>query len=270
MHLSVEDAIKLQQKMAKDVVKHDVIDQQKIKHICGVDVSYRGNKAFSCAVVIERKSLAIVDSVCNESRVESPYISGLLFLREAEPVLAVLEKLEHFYDLLMVDGGKGQLNVAVTVLKELGLSEVEVIALAKMRTEREPAAEAVRHSDERVFMPGRKNPVILRQNSTALFLLQRVRDEAHRFAITYHRELRRKERLSSPLDEVPGVGEARRKALLRHFGSLKRVQMASAEELMQVPGIAPSLAEAIHHYLASSSVSVQPSTLLSAMDEDGL
>jgi len=104
MHLSVEDAIKLQQKMAKDVVKHDVIDQQKIKHICGVDVSYRGNKAFSCAVVIERKSLAIVDSVCNESRVESPYISGLLFLREAEPVLAVLEKLEHFYDLLMVDG----------------------------------------------------------------------------------------------------------------------------------------------------------------------
>jgi excinuclease ABC subunit C len=155
-------------------------------------------------------------------------------------------------DLLMVDGGKGQLNVAVTVLKELGLSEVEVIALAKMRTEREPAAEEVRHSDERVFMPGRKNPVILRQNSTALFLLQRVRDEAHRFAITYHRELRRTERLSSPLDEIPGVGEARRRALLRHFGSLKRVRMASVEELTQVPHIAPFLAEVIHRHLASS------------------
>ena len=104
MHLSVEDAIKLQQQMAKDVVKHDVINQQKIKNICGVDVSYRGNKAFSCAVVVERKSLAIVDSACNESSVENPYIPGLLFLREAEPILTVLEKLVHVYDLLMVDG----------------------------------------------------------------------------------------------------------------------------------------------------------------------
>ena len=104
MYLSVEDAIKLQQQMAKDVVKHDVIDQQKIKHICGVDVSYRGNKAFSCAVVVERESLTIVDSACNESRIENPYIPGLLFLREAEPILAVLEKLGDVYDLLMVDG----------------------------------------------------------------------------------------------------------------------------------------------------------------------
>ena len=173
-------------------------------------------------------------------------------------------------DLLMVDGGKGQLGVATQVLKELGLTEVDVIALAKMRTERQPFAEEVRHSDERVFVPGRKNPIILRQNSTALFLLQRVRDEAHRFAITYHRELRRRERLSSPLDEIPGVGEARRKALLRHFGSLKRVRVASVEELTQVPGIISSLAEAIHRHLASSSVNIQPSAVLSATDEDGL
>ncbi len=162
-------------------------------------------------------------------------------------------------DLLMVDGGKGQLGVAVAVLKELGLTEVDVISLAKMRTEREPTSEEVRHSDERVFLPGRKNPVILRQNSTALFLLQRVRDEAHRFAITYHRELRRKERLSSPLDGIPGVGKVRRRALLRYFGSLKRVRMASVEELTRVPHIAPLLAEVIHHHLASSSVNTQPS-----------
>ncbi|MGH9934286.1 MAG: endonuclease V [Nitrososphaerales archaeon] len=103
MHLTVEEAIRLQQKMADDVVKHDVIEQQKIKHICGVDVSYRGNKAFSCAVVIERKSLAVVESAYNESIVENPYIPGLLFLRESEPILAVLDKL-HDYDLLMVDG----------------------------------------------------------------------------------------------------------------------------------------------------------------------
>ncbi len=90
--------------MAKNVVKHDIIDQKKIQCICGVDVSYRGNEAFSCAVVIERKSLDLVDSACNESTVENPYIPGLFFLREAKPVLSVLKKLGHAYDLLMVDG----------------------------------------------------------------------------------------------------------------------------------------------------------------------
>ncbi len=103
MDLTVEEAIKLQQNLAKDVVKHDVIEEKKIRHICGVDVSYRGNKAFSCAVVIERKSSAVVESAYNESIVENPYIPGLLFLRESEPILAVLDKL-HDYDLLMVDG----------------------------------------------------------------------------------------------------------------------------------------------------------------------
>jgi excinuclease ABC subunit C len=92
----------------------------------------------------------------------------------------------------------------------------------------------------------------LRPNSTALFLLQRVRDEAHRFAITYHRQLRAKERLSSPLDAIPGVGPTRRKALLRHFGSFKRVQAATIEELTLVPGITPTVAQAIqqqfHHH----------------------
>jgi len=103
MHLTVEEAIKLQRNMAKDVIKQDVIDQQEIKRICGVDVSYRGNKAFSCAVVVERLSLTVVESACNESIVENPYIPGLLFLREAEPILDVLDKLRD-YDLLMVDG----------------------------------------------------------------------------------------------------------------------------------------------------------------------
>ena len=149
-------------------------------------------------------------------------------------------------DLLMVDGGKGQLGVAVEVFRELGITEVDVIGLAKMRTERDPYGEEVSHSAERVFLPGRKNPVVLKPNSTALFLLQQVRDEAHRFAITYHRLLRAKERLGSPLDAVPGIGPARRKALLRHFGSLKRVSAATTEELTQVPGVTPAMAEAIH------------------------
>jgi deoxyribonuclease V len=103
MHLTIEEAIKLQQNMAKDVVKHDVIGQQKIKHICCVDVSYRDKKAYSCAVVVERKTLAIVEEAYSQSIVENPYISGLLFLRESEPILAVLDKL-HDFDLLMIDG----------------------------------------------------------------------------------------------------------------------------------------------------------------------
>ncbi len=156
-------------------------------------------------------------------------------------------------DLLMVDGGKGQLGVAVEVFKELGISEVDVIGLAKMRTERDPFSEEVSHSAERVFLPGRKNPIVLKPNSTALFLLQQVRDEAHRFAITYHRLLRARERLGSPLDAVPGIGPARRKALLRHFGSLRRVYAATVEELTQVPGVTPAMAEAIQKQLRGKS-----------------
>ncbi len=152
-------------------------------------------------------------------------------------------------DLLVVDGGKGQLGVAVEVLRELTIDEVDVIGLAKMRTERAPFAEEVARSSERVFLPGRKNPVVLKPNATALFLLQRVRDEAHRFAITYHRSLRAKERLGSPLDSIRGVGPAKRKALLRHFGSLKRVRAAAPDELGQVSGITPALAEEIHRHL---------------------
>jgi excinuclease ABC subunit C len=155
-------------------------------------------------------------------------------------------------DLLMVDGGKGQLGVAVAVFQELGITEVDVIGLAKMRTERDPFAKEVDHSAERVFLPGRKNPVVLPPNSTALFLLQRLRDEAHRFAITYHRQLRAKERLGSPLDTIPGVGPSRRKALLRHFGSLKRIRAATLEELRQVTGITQATAEAIRRWSAQT------------------
>jgi len=99
-------------------------------------------------------------------------------------------------------------------------------------------------------LPGRKNPVVLKRNSTALFLLQRVRDEAHRFAITYHRQLRTKERLRSVLDSIPGIGSARRKRLLRHFGSVQRIRAASVEALTEVSGISAGLAQQIRNSLA--------------------
>jgi excinuclease ABC subunit C len=154
-------------------------------------------------------------------------------------------------DLVVIDGGKGQLNVALEVLRELGITEVDVIGLAKMRVERDARATEIRHSDERVFLPGRKNPVVLRQNSAALLLLTRLRDEAHRFAITYHRELRGKDRLRSPLDEIPGIGPGRRKALLKAFGSLTRVADATVEQLAEIPGITAETAALIKERLAS-------------------
>src|SRR5262249_53184885 len=129
-----------------------------------------------------------------------------------------------FPDLLVVDGGKGQLNVALEVLRELEIDAVDAVGLAKMRVSRAPRSTAIERSEERVFLPGRKNPVVLKRNSNALFLLQRVRDEAHRFAVTYHRMLRKKERLRSVLDAIPGVGSERRRRLLRHFGSVRRMQ----------------------------------------------
>jgi excinuclease ABC subunit C len=155
-----------------------------------------------------------------------------------------------FPDLVVIDGGKGQLNAALEALRELEVTDVDVVSLAKMRVVGDARATEVERSEERVFLPGRKNPVVLRRNSTALFLLQRVRDEAHRFAITYHRELRRRERLRSQLEDVEGVGPGRRRALLRHFGSLKRLRAASAEEIAAVPGISSRLAEAIRAQLA--------------------
>ncbi len=161
-------------------------------------------------------------------------------------------------DLLVVDGGKGQLNVAVEVMRELEIDGVDVVSLAKMHVEQDARATAVVRSEERVFLPGRKNPVVLRRNSTALFLLQRVRDEAHRFAITYHRELRRRERLRSRLEDIEGVGPGRRRALLRHFGSLKRLRAASADEIAAVPGISSRLAAEIHTQLTLPEDDGQP------------
>lgn len=153
-------------------------------------------------------------------------------------------------DLLVVDGGRGQLGVAAAVAEEIGLASLELAALAKARVERAPTSSVVRRSEERVFRPGRANPILLPRNSDALFLLQQLRDEAHRFAVEYHRSLRGKRQLRSPLDRVPGVGPARRRALLRRFGSLARVREAPLKELAAVPGIGAELAARVREALA--------------------
>ena len=148
-------------------------------------------------------------------------------------------------DLIVVDGGIGQLNVLTGVLGELGVEGVAAAGLAKSRVAKGMQRTTIERSDERVFLPGRKNPVVLRQNSAPLLLLARIRDEAHRFAITHHKKLRGKASLSSVLGEIAGVGEKRQKALLRHFGSLKRLKEATVEELMEVKGMTRAVSETI-------------------------
>ena len=161
-------------------------------------------------------------------------------------------------DLLVVDGGKGQLAMALKALADSGAADVPAVGLAKARA-LPGSGEAVDHSAERVFLPERMNPVILPRNSSALFLLQRIRDEAHRFAVTYHRKRRSDDTLASALDAVPGVGHKRRRLLLRHFGSLKRLRSAAWEEIAEVAGFSENLARRVSEALRSET---QPPSLL--------
>jgi excinuclease ABC subunit C len=157
---------------------------------------------------------------------------------------------KEYPDLWVIDGGKGQLNVAIQVLKEFNLSDqIEVVSLAKQHVLNDMRDRAVTKSEERVFLPNRKDPIVLPRNSTALFVLVRIRDEAHRFAITYNRELRRRARLRSVLDDIEGIGPVRRRELLRHFGSLRRIREASLPQLASVKGVNAELAAEIRKHL---------------------
>ncbi|MDP9367407.1 MAG: excinuclease ABC subunit UvrC, partial [Chloroflexota bacterium] len=134
-------------------------------------------------------------------------------------------------DLVIVDGGKGQLNAALAALEEVGMAGQAIVGLAK--------------ENEELFLPGRSDPVLLPRDAQALFLVQRVRDEAHRFAVTFHRQRRSKAGFHSKLDDVPGIGPKKKQALIRQFGSLKGVKEASVVELTTVDGITPALAAQI-------------------------
>jgi excinuclease ABC subunit C len=145
-------------------------------------------------------------------------------------------------DLLVVDGGKGQLNMAFAALEDLGIPiTFDVIGLAKERDADKP---------ERVYLRNLKDPIRLRDNTAELHLLARVRDEAHRFANTYHRQKRRTTSLRSKLDDIPGIGPKRRQRLLRHFGSVKAIQAATVDELRAVQGMSAKAAEAVHQFFA--------------------
>jgi excinuclease ABC subunit C len=138
-------------------------------------------------------------------------------------------------DLVVIDGGKGQLGAAAQALGALGLGDVAVLALAKR--------------EEEVYVPGRPDPIRLDRRHRALHVLQRIRDEAHRFAVRYNRKLRSKRTIRSDLGDIPGIGPTRQTLLLRRFGSLQGVREASREEIARVPGFSEALASRVLTYL---------------------
>lgn len=156
-----------------------------------------------------------------------------------EPKMPARQKFAYPPNLVVVDGGQPQVRAAARALEDLGIDDVFVIGLAKRL--------------EEVWLPEGDFPVILPRASEGLFLLQRIRDEAHRFALAYHRQKRGKSMTVSVLDEVPGLGPAKRRALLKHFGSVRKLKAASVEELQEVPGVGPALAGTIRRQLAEGS-----------------
>jgi excinuclease ABC subunit C len=151
-------------------------------------------------------------------------------------------------DLILLDGGRGQLNVAQEVLSELGIEGSDLISLAKERTIEGPRALPFRKTEEKVFHPQFKDPFLFERHSPLLHLLDRIRDEAHRFAVSYHTRLRGKETLKSVIREIPGIGKARQKELLRHFGSVEKIKDADIQTLALAPKMNTKLAREIYAF----------------------
>jgi excinuclease ABC subunit C len=150
-------------------------------------------------------------------------------------------------NLLLVDGGKGQLSVAIKVVEELGLSgEISVASLAKRF--------------EEVFVPGQADPIRIPRQSEALYLLQRLRDEAHRFAITFHRELRGKRMTKSSIDDIPGLGPTRKKRLVKELGGVAGVKAATLADLVALPWLPDAVAIAVHEKFSGGAAPRPPRT----------
>ncbi len=182
----------------------------------------------------EASDVEIADDASDDDDLAGARVGGPIDERTGRP-----RRFAYPPNLVVVDGGLPQVNAAYAALSALGIDDVAVVGLAKRL--------------EEVWVPREEFPVILPRTSDGLYLLQRVRDEAHRFAITFHRQRRSKAMTASQLDGIPGLGEAKRKALLRQFGSLRRVRAASVEELQEVSGIGPTLAATIAAELSAQA-----------------
>lgn len=192
------------------------------------------NDVASMHEVITRRFRRLLDEQARSQQVSTE--SGPMLV---DPETGRPRKFAYAPGLVVVDGGPPQVAAAQQALDELGIDDIAICGLAKRL--------------EEVWLPGQEDPVILPRSSEGLYLLQRVRDEAHRFAINHHRSRRSKTMVESMLDDVPGLGEVRRKTLLKHFGSLKKLRLATVEEIAMVPGIGERTATAIKDAVAQAS-----------------
>jgi excinuclease ABC subunit C len=211
------------------------------------------NDVASMHEVITRRFKRLLDEQSNS--LEQQTDSGPMLV---DPETGRPRKFAYAPGLVVVDGGPPQVAAAQRALSELGIDDVPVCGLAKRL--------------EEVWLPSEEDPVILPRSSEGLYLLQRVRDEAHRFAINHHRSRRSKSMVESALDDVPGLGEVRRKTLLKHFGSLRKLRAAEVEEIAQVPGIGPRTAAAIKEAVApdpGQDAPVSVNTATGEILEDG-
>jgi excinuclease ABC subunit C len=201
--------------------------------------------------VITRRFRRLLDE--QATSVPSTEVDGAHGPMLVDPETGRPRKFAYAPGLVVVDGGAPQVAAAVRALDELGIDDVPVCGLAKRL--------------EEVWLPGQADPVILPRSSEGLYLLQRVRDEAHRFAITHHRSRRSKSMVESTLDDVPGLGEVRRRTLLKHFGSLRKLRAATAEEIAAVPGIGPTTAAAIKLAVEKNGAGIAVNTATGEVEE---
>jgi len=241
---SKEDREKLRNKQALEELKEHLGLETLPYRIEGFDISNtQGTESVASMVVFEGAQPKKEDYRKFKIRtVEGPNdfesMREVIF-RRFKRALSGDEKFQKLPDLLLIDGGKGQLKYARDALRELGLSHIPTIGLAK--------------EFEHIFVEGQEDPIVLPENSEALYLVQRVRDEAHRFALSFHTSLRSKRNLRSVLDDIPGIGKARRLALLKALGGLEGIRKASIEELAAVPGMNKKAAEAVYEHFHKKS-----------------
>jgi excinuclease ABC subunit C len=247
-------ARRLEARESLDAALEELRDRLRLsglpRRIEGYDVStFQGSLTVASRVVFQDGRPVKADYRRYRIR-EAPPDNDTACLREVLGRRLARVASEPLPDLLMVDGGKGQLGVVGAALRDAGL-EADAISLAKERDEESPGPRVRRSGGlkaERVFLPGVRDPVLLAPSSRALLLLQRVRDESHRFAIEFQRDLRSKLGLTSILEELPGIGPSKRRALLRQLGSLRAVRGASQEDLAAVPGVSVRDAATIRRF----------------------
>ncbi len=244
-----------EEKQLADQANSDLLDQVKAKldlptvphRIECFDISTtQGAKAVGSMVTFE-------GGVANKSRYRRFAIKDVEgqddFAMMREVLMRRLKRAieeDDLPDLVLVDGGKGQLGVATTVFKDLGIDQLPAASIAKSR------AEGSARSPERFFIPGRSNPIVLPQHSPVVHYLAQIRDEAHRFAITYHRQRRNKATLSTRLTGIPGVGAKRARVLLNAIGSVAKVRDADVSTIAALPGFSDALAKAVKKHLATT------------------